>query len=212
MALRTGCALRMLGCALAATAVASSADAAMIMTLDINSASSTFVGEGAFGVDATGTVTITEDADTTLVGVGVDGVWSVPTSALESLMGTIELVNGVVVGGSFQVTLMDGSIYSAVVTNSSGDANTQAGQGFQTDGLTNTGMFSSLPANSFAGIDVTEFSLPGGVIGSFLHFAFSPNAQGVDVGSDLELYITSIPAPGAGALLAFGLFATRRRR
>lgn len=181
-----------------------------MLSMDINTVTSTFSGAGPFGLAANGTVTITENTNTGLVGVRIDGVDQGSTGVISTLLATIDLVGGVVTSGRISIELTDGSRYVASIQDLTGTVKTQAGQGFMMDGLTFSGAFSNLVAGTFfGGVDVSAY--PGASLtGSFLHFAFKPNAQGVDTNTDLEVYV--IPSPAGGVVLLGGLLAATRRR
>ncbi|MFG0275053.1 MAG: hypothetical protein ACF8QF_08350, partial [Phycisphaerales bacterium] len=126
--------------AVVAAAAAPSADAAFELQLDLNSLSAQYTPfsteGGSFGTGATGVITLTEDANSYQAGIELDGVAQPLVTSLSTFAGTIELSGGVVVGGSFDVILSDGSRYSTFITEGSGKVVTQAGQGFAIDGLT----------------------------------------------------------------------------
>ena len=198
------------GLAIAALAMASRADAAML-TMDINTVTATFSGASPFGTSVNGTVTITENANTYLAGIRIDETDQGSTGVIATLLATINLSAGVVSSGNIFVELTDGSTYSATIESLSGSVKTQAGQGFMMDGLTFSGTFGNLVGGSlFGGVDVSAFA-GGSLPGSFLHFGFNPGAQGVDTNTDLEVYVIPSPA-GSLALLGVLLAATRRRR
>lgn len=168
---------------------------------------------GAFGgVTHTGTVTMTNNTSSALAGIIINGVPQAFTGVLQSMSGSIQLLNGAVQGGSFNVLLTDGSSMQATIDAlGGGQVNVQAGQGFRIDGLNSSVSFSNLVGGThFGGVNVGQYG-SGPWTGSFLAFAFSPNANGVDTNTDLDLY-ANIPAPGAAALGLMGLAAMGRRR
>lgn len=198
----------------AAFAVAAAASADSVLQIDVNGLTAT-AGAG-FGTGYTGTLTLSHDADATFNALKIDGV-DQPVGAqwsLASFAGSITLSGGVVTGGSFQVDVTDTVVvdtYSASIASGSGMVNTQAGQGFTIDGLTFNGLFG---ASTFAGIDVSPWHSAQPIGGSFLNFAFMPDAQGVDEDADIDIFAV-VPAPGgAGLGLAglAGLAGLRRRR
>lgn len=193
------------------TAVAAPAFASDELFIDINTLTATFAGDGAFGLNATGSINLVSNANSTLAGVRINGVAQTVTSSLLSYSGRIDLVNGGVTGGFVSVTNVDGSTYSASIVNGQGDISKQSGQGFSIDGLTFNGLFGN---GAFAGVDVSAWFNAQPRPGSVLTFAFNPNAQGVDVNSDVDLYVL-VPAPqaaGLGFASLIGLAAGRRRR
>ncbi len=199
--------------------LSSSALAVTTVQIDVNGLSSqaqVFQGGGwvnaAFGgTTHTGRLSLTHDVNSVLAGVALDGVSQSLTSSLASFAGTIELINGFVNGGSFTVTNLDGSSYTASIVAGVGRVNTQVGQGFRIDGLTFQGLFSG---PLFAGANVNPFFSVQPLFGSFLHFAFNPNAQGLDSDADIDIFAT-IPLPTSAGLATVGLLGlagVRRRR
>lgn len=214
-------------CAAIAAGMAMSAAglAANLLTIDVNglsvqsrNASGANVAFG--GLTHTGSLALVNDPNSVLAGVGVNGFNAPITSGLSlTLTGVINLVNGMVTGGGFTITMSDGSSYTASIASGIGQVQIQAGQGFQVDGLTFNGFFGDNGnpgfVNRFAGVDITPWALGEPLAGSFLNFAFAPNANGVDMDADLDVYVeTLIPAPLAGMAGSLGLLGvtTRRRR
>ncbi len=198
-------------------------NAATVLAIDVNGLSVQSVNSsnvaGAFGgLTHTGAILISHDVNSVLAGVAIDGVNQPKTPGLGlTASGRIDLLAGNVVGGSFSILMSDGSGYTASIVSGVGKVTTQAGQGFKIDGLTFNGLFSDsgLPGmiDRFAGVDISEFTAFEPLFGSFLQFAFAPDAQGFDADSDLDLVVT-IPLPGSAGLAALGLagIASRRRR
>ena len=203
-------------CAAIVVVSATHADAAMMLSMDINSISATFVpapNAPDFDVLATGTVTISEDVNSSLVDIRLDGATQTLTSSLNTVFGFVDFVNGMVVNGRLGVTMQDGSTYVASIIDVAGRVNTQAGQGFTADGLTVSGAFSNLVGGTlFAGVDVSSFQ-GANLLGSFLLHGFGPNANGFDDNTDLEIFVTPIPSPGVLTLAGcMGCLGLRRRR
>ncbi len=168
---------------------------------------------GAFGgVTHTGAVTMTNNASSALAGIIINGVPQAFSGVLQTMSGSIQLLNGGVQGGSFDVLLTDGSsMHATIDAFGGGQVNTQAGQGFRIDGLNSSVSFANLVGGThFGGVNVAQYG-PGPWSGSFLAFAFSPDANGVDSNTDLDLY-ANVPTPGAAALAVLGLGAMGRRR
>ena len=184
--------------------------------LDINSI--VIDAGGAFnGTTHTGTLQLSMDADSNMFGIQINnGSNLIAGNPLTNFTGTIDLVNGVVTGGSFTVTA-GADTYTAMIVANSGDVDTQAlpggAQGFTIDGLTFQGFFSS---NSFAGVNVTPWFSAQPLIGSFINLFYDPDANGVDSGADIDIVaITSVvPLPAAAGMGLVGMFgiAGRRRR
>lgn len=182
-----------------------------VFQADLNTLSAS--SGGAFGgVTHTGAVTFTTNASSALAGITLNSVPQAFTGVLQSMSGTIQLLNGAVQGGSFNVLLTDGSSMQATIDAlGGGQVNVQAGQGFRIDGLNSSVSFSNLVGGThFGGVNVGQFG-PGPWDGSFLAFAFNPDASGFDGNTDVDLY-ANIPAPGAAALGLMGLAAMGRRR
>lgn len=172
---------------------------------------------GAFSTTFSGTISLSKDANASFNGVKINEVdqgVDLSTWTLSAFTGSITLSSGTVTGGSFSVSVTDGSTtdtYAATITSSSGDVDTQSGQGFNIDGLTFAGTFSS---STFAGVDVSNAFSIQPLTGSFLNFAFSPDSSGFDSDADMDIFVV-IPLPaGAGLGLAglAGLACVRRRR
>lgn len=203
-------------CAIVAMAagLAAPADAAFELQIDINSLTATYAptAGGSFSTSASGTILLTHDANSNLAGLKTDGAAQPVNATLASFSGTIDLVGGVVVGGRLSVILSDGSRYLTSIAQGSGSVSSQAGQGFLLDGLTFSGAFTGLVSGTdFGGVDVSGLGtsdLPG----SFLTFAFNPDAQGVDTDTDIDIWV--VPSPAGVALfgVAGGFVGLRRRR
>jgi len=163
----------------------------------------------------TGTVDLTTNSNTGLAGILINGVGQSFAGTLDAFSGSIELDGGMVDGGSFSVSVLEAdnvtvNTYSASIVSGEGQVNPQAGQGFSIDGLTFQGAFTS---SVFAGIDVSDWFDAQPLPGSFIQFAFNPNAQGVDPDSDVDIFVT-VPLPAGGAMAFAGLagLASVRRR
>jgi len=199
--------------ALAAFAGASVASAGTEVQIDVNALTAT--AAPGFSTTYTGDVVLSTNANSMLAGMLIDGVGQTVTGTLSDFTGTISIANGLVTGGSFTVEVLESDAvtmnsYTASIVGGSGSVGTQAGQGFTIDGLTFAGLFSS---NTFAGVDVSPWYDAQPLVGSFLQFAFNPNAMGVDVQSDIDIYAT-VPLPAGGAMAFAGLvgLAGVRRR
>ncbi len=197
----------------AAAVLSTAASAATVALIDVNgmAAQYTAAAGGAFGTGATGSIHFFTDSNTVLAGVAVDGVNQTLTAGLQSINGTINLVGGVVQGGAFTITATDATSYVATIVAGIGEVAVQAGQGFSIDGLTFNGLFSG---PTFAGANISDFFSAQPLTGSFLQFAFRPNAGGFDQDSDLDVFV-SVPLPSAAGLAFAGLAgitAARRRR
>ncbi len=200
--------------------VSSTALATLTVQIDVNSLTSqaqTDSGGGAWvnsafgGTTHTGRLLLSHDANSVLAGVLLNGMNQTLSSTLASFSGDILFAGGFVSGGSFTVTNVDGSSYSASIVAGIGRIRTQAGQGFRIDGLTFQGLFSG---PLFAGVNVSPFFSVQPLFGSFLHFAFSPNAAGRDADADIDIFAT-IPLPTSAGLAGAGLLGLagiRRRR
>lgn len=199
--------------AIAALAGAATAEATQTLQIDVNALTAT-AGPG-FGTGYSGTVDLTTNSNSELAGLLINGVGQSFVGTLDAFSGSIELDNGTVDGGSFTVSVLEAdsvtvNTYTASIVSGDGQVNTQAGQGFSIDGLTFQGAFTS---NVFAGIDVSDWFNVQPLSGSFIQFAFDPNAQGVDPDSDVDIFVT-VPLPAGGAMAFAGLagLASVRRR
>lgn len=195
-----------------ALVAASAANAGVsLFSTDINSM--TLNAGGAFGgTTHTGVLTMSTNALSTLNAIRFNGTPQPigPGITLANLTGSINLLNGFVQGGGFNITLSDGSAYSATIAGGAGRVNVQAGQGFRIDGLTFNGLF-NLVGGAFGGVAL-PFG-PGPWAGSLLLSAYAPNANGIDDTTNFEVY-ADVPAPGAALGLGMGALAlgARRRR
>jgi hypothetical protein len=164
------------------------------------------------GMDYTGSLLVSHDANAGIADLRLNGASRSMTSELSMLDGRIDLDNGAVVGGFFTVLLADGSEYTTAIGGSAGAIEFTQADGFAVDGLTQGGVFESLPGGEFGGVDISPLTGRGvdSFIGSFLLFAFDP-IDGIDTNVNLELYLT-IPSPGGAALFAAGGLAALGRR
>lgn len=211
--------------AAAATAgFASISSAAVELQIDVNSlvvsvdnggdGGESFRGNGSFGTNYTGSISMNDGPQSVLAGLLCDGMPLGVSGTLTDFTGTINFTNGEVDGGSFTVEVMESgggtNTYSADI-GTVGSIKEQAGQGFQIDGLTFNGMFSS---DTFAGADVTRWNEAEPLPGSFLTFQFEPGADGVDDETDIDIFVV-VPLPAGGAMASaalIGLAGVRRRR
>jgi len=173
---------------------------------------------GGFGLDFTGSISMTQDASSILAGVLIDGLSQSVNGTLSSFSGQIDFLNGDVDGGQFTVTVLENDAvtmnsYTAQIIPGVGDIDPQAGSPgqFSIDGLTFEGFFSS---DLFAGVDVSDWNESEPLSGSFIQFKFAPGEDGVDNDSDIDIFVV-VPLPAGGALAAVGLVGlagVRRRR
>ena len=129
---------------------------------------------------------------------------------LTSVAGTINVLNGLVTGGSMLVQVNGNTAtpdtYTTQVVPNSGSIQNYVAGGFTVQGLTFQGTFSD---GLFGNVNVAQFL--GSLTGSFLQFNFAPNGNGGGF-ADIDLFVVA-PAPGSLGLLAgAGLLAARRRR
>jgi len=170
------------------------------LQIDIN-AFTTTISNPPFSIDYTGTLTMSDDDDTGLPSVLIDGMDQMLSGGFVSFMGQIDFVNGDVTGGWFDVVVEETDLtqvsYSATIQGGIGDVSFQAGQGFNVDGLTFDGMFSH---DVFMGVDVTDWTEDQPLNGSFLKFQFEPvtmkRGEGtIDQDSDTDIDIFVIEEP-----------------
>ena len=171
------------------------------MQIDIN-AFTTTVNNPPFGLNYTGSITMSDDVDSELAGVLFDGVDQPISGSLMSFMGEIEFLMGDVVGGWFDILVLESDMvtmtsYSATIGDQEGQINTQAGQGFSIDGLTYSGVFGS---STFSGLDITDWSEDQPLEGSFLKFQFEPENEsrggGIinqDIDTDIDIFVLENP-------------------
>ncbi len=176
---------------------------------------------GGFGLNFTGTVNISDKAGSSLAGILIDGIGQTVTGTLADFVGTINLENGDVTGGSFRVDVLESdavtmNTYTATIVANIGQVEEQAGQGFTINGLTFEGMFSS---DTFAGVDVSLWNDNEPLVGSFIEISLDPDDNGLDNDTDVDLFVTPapvVPLPSAPALAGVGLVGVlagaRRRR
>lgn len=193
---------------------ANAADAAMMLQMDVNSA--TVSADGAFsGVNHTGALTFGWTSEvTTLFDILIDDASTGAAPVTASVSGSIQLLNGQVDGGFVSVEVFDAGmmslgVFTAEIVPGAGQVTEQAFVGFKIDGLLGGGTFDMDTLN---GVDVTEWRANEPLDGSFLTFAYNPDAMGVDSAVDLDLWV-NVPTPGAVALFGLGgLVALKRRR
>jgi len=175
------------------------------LQIDVN-AFTTTVNAPPFSTSYTGTIAMSDDEDSELAGVLIDGSNQPITGTLMDFSGVIEIQGGEVSGGWFDVEVLedDGvtiNIYSATIDDTRGEefgmVNEQAGQGFSIDGLTFEGEFTS---PTFAGVDVTDWYEDQPLPGSFLKFQFEPSGvprgEGSftqDTDTDIDIFVQEIP-------------------
>lgn len=182
------------------------------LQMDLNSVVAD-ANESFDGLNHTGEVALSADADASLNTVMIDGDMQPLSADLDQLDGTISLDAGQVAGGDLSISLTDGSMFVASLTPSSGEVDTQAGQGFQVGSALFAGAFENLVGgSSFGGVDVSAWDGAEPLQGAIQFFAYSPNSQGRDADSNLDVFV-AVPAPGAVALpMGLALTAMRRRR
>lgn len=171
------------------------------LQIDVN-AFTTTIGSPPFSIDYTGTLTLSDDENSNLPAILIDGLAQMISGDFVSFDGQIEFVNGDVTGGWFDVVVeetdMSMSTYSATIEPGAGDIDFQAGQGFNVDGLTFEGTFSQ---DVFLGVDVLDWTEDQPNAGSFLKFQFEPitvvRGEGtIDQDSETDIDIFVIETPG----------------
>lgn len=197
-----------------------SAQAVQVLQLDVNSITAQAQDAGganvAFGgTTHTGSLEMGVDGNAELNDILLNGTSIGPAAgwSLSDYDGTIDLNNGMVTGGSFTVEVSDGvstDTYMADIVSGSGMVTTGA-TGFAIDGLTFNGFFSG---STFAGVDVSDWFTEQPLQGSFLEFAFNPDAAGLDNDANVDIFVpVPLPTPAAmGAAGLIGLAGLRRRR
>jgi len=202
--------------ACSALGFACAADAGSLLRFDVNSLTAS--ADAGFDTTYSGSVLLASDGNSSFEDMRIDGTAQSfgPQWSLAAFTGEVTFLNGAITGGSFMVSVTDGVAtdrYAADLVEGSGSIAAQAGQGYLVSGLSFEGMFSG---STFAGIDVSLWHDAEPLSGSFLNFAFAPDAQGVDTDSDYEIFVEAvvIPLPAGAGLSAAGLlgFAGLRRR
>lgn len=193
-----------------------------VNTIRIQATSARGTNSAFSGVTHTGSLVMHNGPFTALAGVSVDGASKPITPGLGILTGgQIDLYHGAVTGGFLSILMGDGSSFLAEIVGGEGRVTTQVGQGFKIDGLLTNAGFADLGGpgtlNKFAGVDISAFKAEAPIVGSFLTFAYSPNAGGLDRNADLDLVMHTdgpvVPLPSAGAMaLAGGVWVGSRRR
>ncbi len=172
------------------------------LQIDIN-AFTTTISAPPFSIDYTGTLVLSDDDNSDLADILIDGTPQGGMGSLDSFMGEIDFENGDVTGGWFEVVVEETdtsmSTYSATIQGGIGDINFQAGQGFNVDGLSFDGVFDR---DVFFGVDVTDWTEDQPVNGSFLKMQFEPvleeRGEGTfegDSETDIDIFLLENP-PG----------------
>jgi uncharacterized protein (TIGR03382 family) len=134
----------------------------------------------------------------------------IPQAFAGSLSGANIVINlnaGNVTGGSLMLQV-GANTYTTLI-GAAGNVTTYVGGGFKIDALTQAGSFN---ANTFAAVPIADFFANSGFLpGSFLNFRIIPNAGGAGT-SDIDIFVSNIPAPGSLAVLGLGGLAAARRR
>ncbi len=179
-----------------------------ILQLDINALTAQAV-DPAWGLAYTGTISVQNNAASTLAAILIEGSNQSFSGSIASLAGSLTLSAGSVTGGALSLTMSEGSSFGATVVPGTGSVHVQVGEGFQVDALMQSGAFNG---PTFAGVNVAAWAgnqLPA----SMLLSSFGPDAAGLDVDTDLELFV-DVPAPGSVVLAGVGAWTIigRRRR
>lgn len=203
-----------LGAIAAAGLFATASYADKVLQFDINSLTAYDSG-GTFDENYTGSITLEMDGNSALAAILINGSnQPIASGQLGDFNGQIDIMNGVVTGGSFTIESIAGEMYSATIITNSGNVTASAGQTgpFTIDGLTFQGFFSNLTGGTmFAGVDVSDWVSANGVSGSFLEIKFN---GGMDTDTDIDIFVVvPLPAPfGLASAGLLGLVAIRRRR
>lgn len=213
--------LRTLGAVAVVALGATNVQAGGELQFDVNALTAT--ASGTFGTGFTGTMTLTDDFgvatspnNSVLSDILINGVaQNIAAGQLTSFSATISFVAGLVTTGSLTIVANTVETYTATIT---GDAFSDIDEGpagtFSVDGLTITGLFSGLTGGLFAGVDVSDWDVLGGVSGFFREFFFTPDASNTDTDTDIDI-VAVIPLPTPAALTGVGLLGLaglRRRR
>lgn len=189
------CALALSACGLATTMASGQA-----LQMDINSLTATAPGWG--GLSHTGTVTFSMDGNSNFSSILIDGTNQAAfNGVLMDFQGSIELDNGVVVGGSFQVELTNGEVYSCNIPGGVGDVDAAAGLNgpFTIDTLTNGGTLMSLVGGTnYGNVDVSLWEMNQPINGSSLTMKLGPGVGGTDDDVDIDLFLIAEPPDDMG--------------
>jgi hypothetical protein len=191
-----------LGAALVVGSGALSAQAASVLSLDLNSlAVQARDSEGnavAFeGLTHTGKLSLSKGANGFVSSIEMDGVNQIGSfgAVMDSITGEIFLNNGVVTGGTLTVTVTgydDTDTYTFSLAPDAESKVVKVGSGFLLSSLTVSGAFDD---SAFGGVDVSAFG--GSTLeGLFVQFLYQPNDTGRDRNADVELTINPAGGPG----------------
>jgi len=193
-----------LGAALVVGASAASAQAASVLSLDLNSLavqSRDAAGNAvAFdGLTHTGKLSVSRGANGFVSAIEMDGANQMASfgGVMDSITGEIFLSNGVVTGGSFTLTVSayeETDTYTFTLSPDAQSKVVKVGSGFLISSLTSAGAFDD---SAFGGIDVSAFG-GSALEGLFVQFLYQPSESGRDRNADIELTINPAGGPGPG--------------
>ena len=187
-------------CALAAGAFTASAFAggAPVLQMDINSLTAMVPG-GFDGLTQTGPVFLSMDGNSSFAALLINGL-SEPgfTGVLSDFQGTVNLENGVVVGGTFHVELASGETYDTAIAIGVGTVDMSVGETgpFTMDGETFSGEFDNLlngAGHNFGSVDVTPWHENQPDPGSFFMIKLDATEGVVTTDDDVDIEIFVIP-------------------
>lgn len=204
--------------AAALLAAASTATANPLLQLDLNGFTAT--ASGSFGLNFTGSVTLTRGSgilnDILILPTGFAGPSNsqgapIGLNNTNGLTGVINFSNGQVTGGNINVRLSNNDTYTTQIS-SGGSVGSFVGGGFTVQALTFGGLFND---NVFGALNIAQWfnnQGGGGLPGSFLQFRFNPNSQGSGT-ADMDLFVNAVPLPPAawaGLATLAGVVVARR--
>ena len=223
----TLCAASIAAIGLAATA---QADTLHTLQFDANVLAGQATGPAPFSQSFTGNLVISyQTSPLSMLGVEINSVEQ-PFGAgfaFSAFQASLNFVGGFVTDGSLMLEVTDGTTTNSFTTLMETAGNPNGDIAFVRNPTSPFGSFAifattlngAFDDSSFGGIDVSKFfgfqGQGDNLSGSFIQFLFSPDANGFDGGTNVDVIISVIPLPAPvwmGLAGLAGIVVIRRRR